>query len=163
MGTIRLLCIVSAILFSISIPAGCRERDETTPLELTAYNHTDGDIGWYSVEIGNQGRIGAGFLAPGSGGGGFTCCIFVPTTWNPEIKIKVSGLQMVGNEERKFVKLVSVPKYDAETAGSLNVHFLRSGDIKVFVTRIMLGHRDYPLKGREAELKSGVPIKIIWP
>jgi hypothetical protein len=59
--------------------------------------------------------------------------------------------------------VVPVPKYDAKTAGSLNVHFLHNGEVKVFITKYTLGHRDYPLKGKEAEMKPGVPIEIISP
>lgn len=163
MNKIDLLQIIWMLFFAISVPAGCSEKPETTPLEITAYNHTDREIAWYSVEIEGSRGGGAGFLGAGSGGGGFTCCISVPSTWTSEVKIKVSVVEIFGNDERKIVRLVSVPKYDAKTAGAMNVHFLRNGEIKIFVTRIMLGHRDYPLKGREAELKPGIPIKIIWP
>lgn len=46
-----------------------------------------------------------------------------------------------------------IPKYDK--VGDLAVHFLRNGEVKVFVTNPRLGHPDYPLKGPEAGLNEG--------
>jgi hypothetical protein len=36
--------------------------------------------------------------------------------------------------------------------GRFAVHFLRDGNVKVFVTMMSLHHPDYPLKGDEARL-----------
>lgn len=57
---------------------------------------------------------------------------------------------------------VSVPKYDPKTLSDFNVHFLRSGEIKVFALRFGLRRRDYPLTGPEAELKPGVAIDKVF-
>lgn len=55
-----------------------------------------------------------------------------------------------------------MPKYLSDEAGHLSVHFLYDGSIKVFVTQYALGHRKYPLSGKEAEMKLGVPLEIVW-
>lgn len=70
---------------------------------------------------------------------------------------------MVGKVDAIVERVVEIPKYDLKNADLFSVHFLRNGEVKVFVTGLLLGHRDYPLKGKDAELKPGVPIKIIWP
>lgn len=135
----------------------------TTVLEITAYNHTDQGVGSYSVSTPGGDRVGAGYLDAGAGGGGYTCCISVPSVWRPGLAVTVSYVTIVNNAKKTLVHVVSIPQYDTKTANTMIVHFLRNGDVKVFVTGIMLGHRDYPLKGKEAELTPGIPIKIRWP
>jgi hypothetical protein len=105
----------------------------------------------------------AGFLNKGAGGGSYTCCLTIPLEWRPGLFVTVTYATFSGDAEKKVAHVVAIPKYDGTNVSTMNVHFLRNGTVKVFVTRIMLGHRDYPLKGKEAELKPGVPIKIQWP
>lgn len=59
-------------------------------------------------------------------------------------------------------KTVLVPQYSRAEASMFVVHFLYDGSYKVFVTKYLLGHRKYPLAGKEAELKPGIPLEIIW-
>jgi hypothetical protein len=59
-------------------------------------------------------------------------------------------------------KMVPILQYSCAEASKLVVHFLHDGSYKVFVTRYLLGHRKYPLSGKEAELEPGVPLEIIW-
>jgi hypothetical protein len=145
----------------ITLLLGCSKP--TRFLDFTAYNHTDAGIAWYAVNISDGNGGGAGFLNAGAGGGAYTCCISLPSEWRTGLKVSITSATVVGETERTKVQIVSIPKYDPATATTMNVHFLRNGAAKVFVTRIMLGHRDYPLKGKEAELKPGVPIEIRWP
>jgi hypothetical protein len=135
----------------------------TRLLDFTAYNHTDEGIAWYSVNISEENGGVAGFLNAGAGGGGYTCCISLPSEWRTGLTVSITSATVVNETERTKVQIVPIPKYDPATATTMNVHFLRNGATKVFVTRIMLGHRDYPLKGKEAELKPGVPVEIRWP
>jgi hypothetical protein len=141
----------------------CSEESTTTSLELTAYNHTVRGIGRYAVSVDGKNGTEAGYLGPGQGGGGFTCCISVPSVWRPGMTVIVN-MTTTGEhgEEKTINRVVSVPAYDAKHARTLSVHFLYAGDVKVFVTRYTLGHRKYPLKGKEAELEPGVPLEIIW-
>jgi hypothetical protein len=140
---------------------GCSKP--TKLLDFTAYNHTDEGIAWFAVNISEENGGVAGFLNAGAGGGGYTCCISLPSQWRTGLTVSITSATVDGETERTKVQIVPIPRYDPATATTMNVHFLRNGAAKVFVTRIMLGHRDYPLKGKEAELKPGVPIEIRWP
>jgi hypothetical protein len=145
------------LLFSF-LNAACSPGDPTVTLDLTGYNHTERSIGSYSVSIPGGTGTGAGYLGPGEGGGGFTCCVTVPKVWQDGMKITVSRRALVNGKPNEVLTTVAVPKYDETGASFLSVHFLRAGGIKVFVTKYGLYHRNYPLKGVEAELRRGVPI-----
>ena len=123
---------------------------KTVPAELTGYNHTDKTIGAFYVD----GQWG-GNITPGSGGGSFVCCVELPVPWRQGLTAKITWEDHEGKTQ---MREVVVPEYDPKTLSGFNVHFLRSGEIKVFVNRLSLWHPDYPLKGSEAELKPGHPI-----
>jgi len=131
---------------SASVPA---KSGRTVSAELTGYNHTDKTIAAFYVNGG-----GGGNITPGSGGGSFVCCVALPRPWHEGYTVTVTWED---HELKTQKREVLVPRYEAEKAGGINVHFLRSGEIKVFVGMTMLGHPDYPFKGKEAELKPGVP------
>lgn len=141
----------------------CSKQLETISLSLTAYNHMTKGIAWYSVDVPDGIGGSAGFLAAGVGGGGFTCCVAVPAVWREGMTVTVIRTNFANEVETNVERVVPVPKYDATNVSKFIVHFLRNGEVRVFVTGIMLGHRDYPLRGKEAELKPGVPIRIRWP
>ena len=67
-----------------------------------------------------------------------------------------------GDRRIRVEKIVSIPQYTSSDASIFVVHFLHDGSYKVFVTKYSLGHRKYPLSGKEAELEPGVPLEIIW-
>jgi hypothetical protein len=125
---------------------------KTVSAELTGYNHTDKTIGAFYV----NGQWG-GNITPGSGGGKFVCCVELPDPWQPEMTVRVKWEDHDGLMHERDVAL---PAYDPRKAGGLNVHFLRSGQIKAFAGMTYLGHPSYPLKGEEAQLKPGVPLDI---
>ena len=122
--------------------------------ELTGYNHTDKTIGAFYV----NGQWG-GNITPGSGGGSFMCCVELPNPWQEGYTVTVTWEDHEGKMQKREVP---VPKYDPKTLSDFNVHFLRSGEIKVFALRFGLRHRDYPLTGPESELKPGVPIDKVF-
>ena len=64
------------------------------------------------------------------------------------------------NSRESFTRLVPVPAYDVTTVSDFNIHFLRSGEVKVFPLHFELYHAGYPLTGKEAE---SVPGKRIVP
>jgi hypothetical protein len=150
------------MLFLIVLTTACSKESATTSLELTGYNHMVKGISRYSASVDGRTGAEAGYLHPGEGGGGFTCCISVPSLWRPGMTVIVSMTQVENGKDKTVTHVVSVPMYDATDARTLSVHFLYSGDVKVFVTKYTLGHRAYPLKGKEAELEPGVPLEIIW-
>ena len=126
---------------------------KSVPAELVGYNHTDNTIAAFYV----NGAWG-GNAFPHSGGGKFVCCVDLPDPWPDGYRVTITWEDHEGKTQRQEV---SVPKYDPKTLSDFNVHFLRGGEIRVFAVRMGLGHRDYPLKGPEAELKPGVPIEIV--
>jgi Protein of unknown function (DUF3304) len=127
------------------------KRGKTVSADLTGYNHTDKTIAAFYVD----GQWG-GNVFPGTGGGSFVCCISLPAPWREGTKVTVSWED---HELKTHSREVLVPRYD-DRGGGMTVHFLRDGQIKVFVGMTFLGHPDYPLKGKESELKPGVPIDI---
>ncbi len=126
---------------------------KTVGAELTGYNHTDQYISAFYV----NGEWGGNIFA-GTGGGKFVCCVQLPVPWYPGLKVKVTWDD---HEGKTHSREVAVPQYDPKTLSGFNVHFLRTGEIKVFANRLSLWHPDYPLKGKEAELKPGVPIATL--
>jgi Protein of unknown function (DUF3304) len=121
-----------------------QKQGKTVGAELTGYNHTDKTIGAFYV----NGEWG-GNITPGSGGGKFVCCVRLPDPWQPGMTVTVSWED---HELKTQERVVPVPQYERQNVGTMNVHFLRSGEIKVFVGMTGLRHPDYPLKGKEAEM-----------
>ena len=146
-------CIGAAMML-----AGCQPQDSDSqtstksrasfPSEITGYNHTDKSIASFDVD-----GIWGGNALPHTGGGSTTCCLQLPLPWHPGLTVKIDWEDEQGEHER----VVAVPSYDKKSIGTFNVHFLRSGEIKVFDVRGSLGTPDYPLQGEEANLKPGVP------
>lgn len=118
--------------------------EEILPANVVGYNHTAKDIGDFTV----NGK-GGGFLQAHKGGGGFVCCMGVPKNWKKNYQVTVKWTDDHGKSYKE--RTVEVPKY--KKVGDVAVHFLRNGDVKVFVTMLALWHPDYPLKGPEAKLE----------
>ena len=121
--------------------------------QITGYNHTDKTIASFNVN-----GVWGGNVTPHANGGD-TCCLQLPLPWKPGLKVK---LDWEDDQGRQHSRAVEVPRYDPNSIGIFNVHFLRIGDIKGFDINAFLGHPDYPLKDDEADLKPGVP-NFLWP
>jgi hypothetical protein len=149
-------CTKSAV--DLTYGAGSKPTMQTTkegntvPAELVGYNHTENSL-YFSVN-----GHGGGVITAGSGGGSFACCVRLPAPWREGFTVTVQWEDHEGKPHRREVP---VSRYDPDTLSDFNVHFLRSGEIKVFALRIGLRHPDYPLTGSEAELKPGVPVKKV--
>lgn len=146
-GHAKLLFVLFALL---PLVASCQDKSVGT--NVVGYNHTEQTIE-FTVDGGTGGLVQAH-----KGGGKFACCIGVPDPWRPGLSVTVAWSQ--GDDERWHERVVPVPAYDR--IGDLAVHFLRNGDIKVFVTMYALWHPDYPLKGEDAQLKPGVDPTGPW-
>ncbi|MNR54077.1 hypothetical protein D3C85_1742010 [compost metagenome] len=72
----------------------------------------------------------------------------VPLVHEPGMTVKVRWVNRIDDVPQ--VRFVSVPPYRPDELGRFAVHFLRDGNVKVFVTMMSLHHPDYPLKGDEA-------------
>jgi Protein of unknown function (DUF3304) len=125
--------------------AACYGGNETMPVEIVGYNHTDTSIGWFHVN-----ETGGPFIMKHKGGGKFTCCLSIPIKYKPGMTVQVGwGGKSVGAAQERTV---AVPPYGPKDGGEFAVHFLRDGQIKVFVTMMSPRHPDYPLKGDEAKM-----------
>jgi len=121
--------------------------------QITGYNHTDKTIASFNVN-----GVWGGNVTPHANGGD-TCCLQLPQAWRQDLHVRIDWEDDQGQQHSRDVP---VPRYDPNSIGIFNVHFLRSGEIKVFDINAGLGHPDYPLKGEEANLKPGVP-NFQWP
>ncbi|MBB3015368.1 DUF3304 domain-containing protein [Cupriavidus alkaliphilus] len=128
----------------IGVLAACGSQE--VGVNVVGYNHTSRDIGHFTV----NGR-GGSFLAAHEGGGKFACCVSIPEPWKPGLTAVVGWTD--DHDDNYQEQVVPVPRY--EKLGDFSVHFLASGEIKVFVTMNALWHPDYPLKGPDAQLKPG--------
>ena len=124
--------------------AGC-DDNRTMGLDLVGFNHTNQDI--YSFHVN---EAGGPFVGKHEGGGKFTCCASIPRLYKPGMTVQVGWTDEVGEHPQE--RTVEVPPYRPEDGGMFAVHFLRNGQIKVFVTMYMLWHPNYPLKGDEAKM-----------
>jgi hypothetical protein len=82
-----------AVLCAGLVNVACSKELSTLDLDVTGYNHTEKEIGSYTVSRGDgKGGIGieVGYLHAGEGGGGFTCCVLVPRVWPPGMTVKVT-------------------------------------------------------------------------
>jgi hypothetical protein len=149
-------CAAITLLFSLS---GCSNAESTRELGLVGYNHSGSSIGSYAVTVGNKRREG-GYIGPGQGGASEICCVIVPKTWKPGMTATISVLNYDGKKFTTTEQVVTVPKYDGDRETMFSVHFLHDGRIKVFVDQYDLWHKDYPLKGKEAEMRPGEPVEV---
>lgn len=149
-------CAFFTLLFSL--PA-CSRADPVRELGLVGYNHTESEVASYAVTIGKNKQEGM-YLGPGQGGGSSFCCVIVPKKWQPGMTAVVSVLHYDGKVYSTTDHKVSVPKYDGDRETMFSVHFLHDGRIKVFVDQYDLWHKSYPLKGKDAEMRPGEPVKV---
>lgn len=130
-------------------------------LSLVGYNHTEHGIGGYVVRLADGSWDEAGYLGPGEGGGSMMGSVSVPMRWQPGMTVTVFMYTVKNGQDIRVEKVVPVPRYDSH-ANYFVVHFLHDGSYRILVTRVLLGHREYPLSGKEAELEPGKPLEIIW-
>ncbi|MBW3502519.1 MULTISPECIES: DUF3304 domain-containing protein [Janthinobacterium] len=157
----RFACLFLCVFLLFSNVA-CSKESMKISVSLTAYNHTEHGVGSYIVTLQDGSSAEAGYLDPGEGGGGQTCCLSIPSVWKPDMKASIVMNTVKNGKAIRVEKMVSVPQYSRADASMFVVHFLHDGSYKVFVTKYSLGHRKYPLSGKEAELEPGVPLEIIW-
>jgi hypothetical protein len=143
----KLMWLVGQMLVWSLVLSACKGEIVTATPGIVGYNHTDTSIAHFLL----NGGSGGGFTQAHHGGGGTTCCVSIPAWWRPGLQVEVTWTTDQKNYQRQ---MVSIPEYE-RGAGRMAVHFLRNGEVKVFVTSLGLGHPDYPLKGPEASLVEG--------
>ncbi|MGF6775422.1 DUF3304 domain-containing protein [Paraburkholderia sp. GAS334] len=141
-----LACIVILALSTALLVLRNAAADNTMGLDVVGYNHTDHDIGGFSV----NGEAGS-YLGKHEGGGGFSCCVSLPAKYTPGMTVKVTWTDEYNKNPQS--RTVAVPTFGPKDTGVFAVHFLRNGEIKVFITDLVfLSNPDYPLKGDEARM-----------
>ncbi|AWV04235.1 DUF3304 domain-containing protein [Burkholderia sp. JP2-270] len=122
---------------------GCSDANESNPGDVSGYNYTDYYIAQFRVA--NEGQdlwAGGPNIFPKkqgaerSGGGGFMCCIGIPSHWRPGMKLVVkwkANKALDGKTPSKwYTATTEVPPYDPGTYGFV-VHFLPGDRIRVQV------------------------------
>jgi len=135
-----------SLLFILGLGA-CQAGAQSVPVGVVGYNHTDTRVAEFSVDIGG----GGSFVRAHDGGSSTVCCARVPAKWHQGLQIQVKWTDDLKTYHRRAVP---IPDYGVEV-GHLAVHFLRSGEVRSFVTPFYLGHPRYPLTGEEAGLSAG--------
>ena len=146
-----------SVLLLLAMLIGCEDaesRGENYTMDFGAYNHTDHSIDDFEFQFKGGQRVAGGFVGKGEGGGDI-CCASVPMQWTPTLTVQVRASWQDGaGVVQSISREVSLPRYASKDAGHLDIHFLRNGEVKVFVTSLATWHPDYPLQGKDVELKS---------
>ncbi|MDA5343478.1 DUF3304 domain-containing protein [Stenotrophomonas maltophilia] len=132
------------VLLLLPVLAACKGQSASTPVGVRGYNHTDNHVAQFLVNGGSGGS------AWPHSAGGTVCCVVLPDHWAPDQKVEIEWTTDLETYQKATE---SISRYNE--VGSLAVHFLRNGQVKVFVTNLTLGHPDYPLTGPEAPLREG--------
>ncbi|AOR70476.1 hypothetical protein BBJ41_23310 [Burkholderia stabilis] len=127
----------------LSTILGCSDANESNPSDVSGYNYTDYYIAGFRV--GNEGQelsAGGPNIFPKkdgqarSGGGGFVCCISIPSHWRPDTKLVIKWRRDTKpyDDDRSgdqwLTATTDVPPYGPRTAGFV-VHFLSGDRIRI--------------------------------
>lgn len=141
----RTLTGIVTVLLLFPFLAACQQQEsDMAGLTLISYNHTDRGVA-YSVN-----REAGEYVPAHTGGGSRSCCVRIADEWYEGMEVPITW-NWNGTDEW-LEAVVPVPSFQAEEVSAFNVHFLRSGEIKVFASSYALRHEKYPLKGDEALL-----------
>ncbi|WP_111519967.1 DUF3304 domain-containing protein [Cupriavidus phytorum] len=139
----------SIVAMSSMVIAACGkgggQADDMAASSITAYNHTPDYIHQFYV---NEAWGGNSFAY--GGGGGFVCCVTYPRKWHDGLNATVrwttssSDPNATGDAaiEKWHEALVPIEKYIE--SGTVQVHFLPEGKVRIIVSNFMSGHPDYP-------------------
>ncbi len=116
---------------------GCSDAGNAS-VTLSGLNYTNVAIAEYSVD----GYGGGGVFANG-GGGQFVCCVSLPSTWQPEMRVTIRWTVDSASPTIRKQKIVLVPKYEKQDIGFFAVHFYPNDRVEVLVTKLIEGHPDY--------------------
>ncbi|MGT8857021.1 DUF3304 domain-containing protein [Enterobacter sp. 186315] len=159
----------SVTLLAVLLLAGCSQPGaKAQPRSggggtIEAINHTKWAINHFSVD----GQSGIDVIGPYQGGGG-GCCYGVPTTWRPDIAVRIEWergeastkgfpgfsdsakylaweKKMTANN-RQFIKIVPLPDYTGQKTCGITVHFMPCDEVKVTTSCADYGYPDYPIK-----------------
>ena len=119
--------------------------DGKATASITSYNHTPDYIHQFYVD----GTWGGNSFAYG-GGGKFVCCLVYPRTWRPDLIAKVkwttssSDPNAEGDAAKEYWHEAVVPIEKYMGTGTLHVHFLSGGKVRLIISNWVAGHPNYP-------------------
>ncbi len=138
-----------ATLAALSVLAACSKQDDIpddkATASITSYNHTPDYIHQFYVD-----DAGGGNSFAYGGGGKFVCCVVYPRVWHPGLKATVkwttssSDPNATGDAAQEHWHEAVVPIEKYTEAGTLNVHFLPGGKVRLIISKMGAGHPDYP-------------------
>ena len=139
----RTMLLICLLPFVAACSAG-NDDDTSATASINSYNATDQGIGPFYVN--NYGGTGINAYA----GGGSVCCIVYPKTWYPGLTAKVrwaTSSGKSGGDPTKTWHEAVVPIERYEKAGSLNIHFLPEGRVRILVWNGTPRSEGYPGPG----------------
>ncbi|TXD56848.1 DUF3304 domain-containing protein [Ralstonia sp. TCR112] len=142
-----LTAVAAASLYALT---ACAKKPD--PMEgkatadITSYNHTPDYIHQFYVD----GTWGGNSFAYG-GGGSFVCCLVYPKIWRPGLTAKVKWTTSSSDpnaegdaaQEHWHEVVVPIEKYK-DDGGTLNVHFLPDGKVRLIISNMVAGQPNYP-------------------
>lgn len=123
---------------------------EKSPLYANAkirlYNHTPDRIGRLTVE----GEWTGGLLHPYEAQEKKICCVAYPIQWRNDYKVNLHWMAESGDHprdsEKAYDKNVSIERYEKE-GGTLDVHLLPNGEVRLIISHLNPGAPGYPGPG----------------
>ncbi|MEF3062574.1 DUF3304 domain-containing protein [Ralstonia solanacearum] len=138
-----------AALAALSVLVACSKKDDIpdnkATASITSYNHTPDYIHQFYVD-----DAGGGNSFAYGGGGSFVCCVIYPTVWYPGLKATVkwttssSDPNATGDAAQEHWHEAVVPIEKYTEPGTLNVHFLPGGKVRLIISNMGAGHPNYP-------------------
>jgi hypothetical protein len=113
--------------------------ESTTAVSYGGINYTDESVDTFTIN-----GEGSGSVYPHSGGNPGVCCIVIPKKWRSGLKATIRW-QTNSDEVTWKTKTVDIPEY--KEVGDFFVHFFPNNVVKVLVSNVMIGHKDYPYPG----------------
>lgn len=141
-----LTAVAAASLYALTACATKPDpMDDKATASITSYNHTPDYIHQFYVD----GTWGGNSFAYG-GGGKFVCCVVYPKTWRPGLTATVkwttssSDPNATGDAAKPHWHEAVVPIEKYVETGTLHVHFLPEGKVRLIISNWVAGHPKYP-------------------
>lgn len=132
-----------------------KQQTETGFGDLSGYNHTADYIHQFYVD----GKWG-GNVYPYRGGGSFVCCYRYPEKWREGLKATVrwttssADPKATGDAATEKWHEATVPIERYLEPGTVNVHFLPEGKVRLVISNFSARHPEYPGPARPEKPKS---------
>jgi hypothetical protein len=111
--------------------------ESTTAVSYGGVNYTDDYVSTFTI----NGEGGVENVDPHAGGDPNVCCAIIPKVWRPGLKATIRW-QTNEDEVTWKTKTVDIPEY--KEIGGFMVHFFPNDVVKVLVSNVIVGHKDYP-------------------